>query len=149
MKQVIKFLNNSQSFALNISKTERIIEFQKPQKVPQSSSYLLGVIQYNNRILPIIDLTKRFYHTEAILNDDAKIIVILWKETQIGIVVDEIVGIKTISDEDFEESACCDMKISREYVLGFIKTKEDITILLDPDTIFDAEEQKELFSLQD
>lgn len=149
MKQVIVFFNNNQSFALDISRTERIIEFEKPKKIPQSSPYLLGVIQYNNKILPIIDLTKRFYDIESSLSEDVKIIVVLWKNSHIGILVDQVVGIKSISDDEFEESAGSDMSISKEYVLGFIKTKDDITILLDPDAIFDMHEEKELLTLQD
>ena len=149
MKQVIVFLNNNQSFALDISRTERIIEFQKPKKIPQSSPYLSGVIQYNDKILPIINLTKRFYDIESAPSEDVKIIVVLWKNAHIGILVDQVVGIKSISDDEFEESAGNEMNISKEYVLGFIKTKEDITILLDPDAIFNMHEEKELLILQD
>lgn len=148
MKQVIVFVNNNQSFALDISKIERIIEFENAKKIPQSSSYLLGVIQYNDKILPIIDLTKRFYHVETAKNEDAKIIIVQWKNSNIGILVDEVIGIQSILEDDFEESINNDLKISKEYILGFIKSKEDITILIDPDAIFDVEEEKELIAIK-
>lgn len=145
MEQYIVFLNNHQNFALDISKIERIIEFKQPKKVPESSEHLLGVIQYNDKILPIIDLTKRLYNVDSSGNEDDKIIVVLWKNKQIGLAVDEILGIYSFGEEQYEQSSE-DIQISKEYILGFIKTKEDIIIVLDFDRMFDLREEKELLS---
>jgi purine-binding chemotaxis protein CheW len=143
MEQFIVFVNNHQNFALDISKIERIIEFQQPKKIPESSEYLLGVIQYNEKILPIIDLTKRLYNVEGSHGTDGKIIVILWNAKQIGLVVDEILGIHDFKEEEYEQSNV-DTQISKKYINGFIKTQEDITILLDTDEIFNLEQGNEL-----
>ncbi len=143
MEQFIVFINNHQNFALDISKIERIIEFQQPKKIPESSEYLLGVIQYNEKILPIIDLTKRLYNVEGSHGTDGKIIVILWNAKQIGLVVDEILGIHDFKEEEYERSNV-DTQISKKYINGFIKTEEDITILLDTDEIFNLEQGNEL-----
>lgn len=143
MEQFIVFINNHQNFALDISKIERIIEFQQPKKIPESSQYLLGVIQYNEKILPIIDLTKRLYNVEGSHNTEGKIIVILWNDKQIGLVVDEILGIHDFKKEEYEQSNT-DTQISKKYINGFIKTEEDITIMLDTDEIFNLEQVNEL-----
>ena len=143
MEQFIVFINNHQNFALDISKIERIIEFQQPKKIPESSEYLLGVIQYNEKILPIIDLTRRLYNVEGSHNAEGKIIVVLWNNKQIGLVVDEILGIHDFKKEEYEESNT-GTQIAKKYINGFIKTEKDITIMLDTDEIFNLQQEHEL-----
>lgn len=143
MKKYIVFTNNHQSFALDISYIERIIEFQQPKKIPESSSYLLGVIQYNDNILPVIDLTKRLYDVYSTGSVDDKIIVVSYKDKHIGLVVDEMQGIQSFEDSQFEQSKV-NTQIAKEYILGFIKTSEDITIVLDTNKLFDFGQEEEL-----
>lgn len=143
MKKYIVFTNNQQSFALEISFIERIIEFQQPKKIPESSSYLLGVIQYNDNILPVIDLTKRLYDVYSTVGVDDKIIVVSYKDKQIGLVVDEMKGIQSFDDNQFEQSTV-NTEIAKEYIQGFIKTSGDITIVLDTNKLFDFEQEEEL-----
>lgn len=143
MEKYIVFTNNQQSFALDISYIERIIEFQQPKKIPESSSYLLGVIQYNDNILPVIDLTKRLYDIYSTGGVDDKIIVVTYKDKQIGLVVDEMQGIKSFEEEQFEKSKI-NTEIAKEYIQGFIKTSSDITIVLDTNKLFDFQQQEEL-----
>lgn len=143
MEKYILFSNNNQNFALDIIKIDRIIEFQQPKKLPESSEYLLGVIQFNGRILPIIDLTKRLYNIDSSHGENVKVIVVLWRDKQIGLVVDDIKGIHSFKEEQFEQTNE-DIQISKEYILGFIKTKNDITIVLDINKLFSIEQEKEL-----
>ena len=145
MEKYIIFSSNHQTFALDISKIERIIEFQSPNPIPEASGYLLGVIQYNDRILPIIDLTKRLYNIDSYHNVNNKVIVVLWKDQQIGLVVDDIMGINAIDEDQFELSNE-DTQISKEYITGFIKTKENITIVLDTDKLFSKDQEAELLT---
>lgn len=143
MRKYIVFTNNQQSFAIDISYIERIIEFQQPKKIPEASNFLLGVIEYNENILPIIDLTKRLYDIYSTRSTDDKIIVVSFKDKQIGLVVDEMQGIKGFEDEQFEESKV-NTQISKEYIQGFIKKSGDITIVLDTSKLFDLEQEEEI-----
>lgn len=143
MEKYIEFTNNQQRLALDISQVERIIEFQKPKLIPEASDYLLGVIQYDQKILPIIDLTNRLYNIEFVPKEDKKVIVAIWKNKTVGLVVDTILGIYNFNEEEFEESLN-EAQISKEYILGFIKDEEDITIVLDLEKIFDEEQEEEL-----
>lgn len=51
MERFIIFSSNQQDFAINISHVEKIIEFQTPNPIPESSDYLLGVIKYCDRLV--------------------------------------------------------------------------------------------------
>lgn len=143
MDQYVVFTVYKQSFAINISSIERVIEFQEPKKAPEASDYFLGVIQYSGRILPIIDLSMRLYQEACINKEDPKVIVALWKENYIGFQVDDVIGVRTFTDNQFEE-ANKDINISQHYVSGFIKEEDDIIIVLDVSKIFVDEQEEEL-----
>ena len=143
MEQYIVFISNDEKFAIDISKVERIIEFTQPKKVPEASEFLLGVIQYNSKVIPIIDLSMRLYNLKSIYDTDTKVIVVFWKQNYIGFLVDDILGIQHFREEQYEESDR-ETHILKDYIKGFMKSEEDITIVLDIDKIFTLEEEKEL-----
>lgn len=146
MEQFIVFINNNQKFALYVSKVEKIIEYQQPKKLPDSSTYFLGVIKYNDAILPIIDLSKRLYNIESTNKIETKIVVVTWKDKLVGLVVDDIIGIRNFSTEQFEDSNL-DLEISNDYIIGFIKSDDDIIVALDIDKVFNKEQEEELISI--
>ena len=147
MERFIIFINNQQKFAINISHVEKIIEYQNPNPIPESSEHLLGVIQYSGSVLPVIDLNKKLYDIVTSHGEDDKIIVIIWKDTYLGLAIDEIVGIKGYDDDKLEKSSLdTQISISNRYIIGFIKEDEDITIVLDTDRIFDNEQEKEILN---
>lgn len=143
MDQYIVFTNKGQNFAIDVSKIERIIEYKEPKKIPESSNYLLGIITHNERILPIIDLSKRLYGEYSSYDVETKVVVIMWKEKQLGLLVESIIGIRTFEEDEFEKSMHKN-QIPQEYITGFIKSQEEITIVLDVEKIFTKAEEKEI-----
>lgn len=130
---------------MDITKVERIIEYIEPNTIPESSDYFLGVIQYNDKILPIINLGKRLYNVDNSYGVDDKVIVVMWKNNLLGLVVDEIFGIQGFDGNKIEDTSM-DLNISTRYVKGFIKNEEEIIIVLDTDMMFNQEQENELFS---
>ena len=145
MERFILFSCNTQRFAMDITKVERIIEYIEPNTIPESSDYFLGVIQYNDKILPIINLGKRLYNVDNSYGVDDKVIVVMWKNNLLGLVVDEIFGIQGFDGNKIEDTSM-DLNISTRYVKGFIKNEEEIIIVLDTDMMFNQEQENELFS---
>ena len=134
MKQYIIFKTNSQSFGLEIDRIDKIIEFEEGKIIPEPLPYMLGIIEYNGKVLPVIDLSKRLYDIDIVRKEGTKIIVVKWKDKLIGLAVEDILGIKSYGEEYEEPNK--EMDISKEYIEGFIKTPEDILIVLNVDLLF-------------
>jgi len=147
MKQAIIFRNYRQNFALDVVKIERIIEFELPVKIPESANFLMGVIQYNGKVLPIIDLNIRFYGISSKHDSKSKIIVVQWNDSFLGLVVDEVTGIRNVDENLFEYAALSDGLLSRDYVEGFIKSDDEIVIFLETSKLFDFVQSKELIEI--
>lgn len=139
MRQYIIFKTNSQSLGIGIEKVEKIIEFEEGKKVPEPVPYMMGVIEYDGKILPVVDLNMRLYGKEISKDMDTKIIVVNWKGKHIGIAVEDISGIESYKEE--YESSEGEMEVSGEYVEGFIKLPEDIIIVLNIDELFNKEQE--------
>lgn len=147
MKQAIIFRNYSQYFALDVVKVERIIEFELPVKIPEAAKFLMGVIQYNGKVLPVIDLNIRFYGIPSNNDNKSKIIVVQWNDTFLGLIVDEVTGIRNIDENLFEYASLSDGLLSRDYVEGFIKSENEIVIFLETSKLFDFVQSKELMEI--
>ncbi|WP_125152113.1 chemotaxis protein CheW [Clostridium rectalis] len=140
--KVLIFSINDEYYATNIMEIERILGYDKPTKVPDSPSFVEGVINYEGNILPVISLAKRFGIAENENKDDAKIIVAKEREMQIGIIVDVVSEVKGIHEEDIENTPDIIASISKRYIKGLIKIDKKIIIFLNLSTILTEEEKK-------
>jgi purine-binding chemotaxis protein CheW len=75
-KKIVVFKVDDENFAADIMQVERILSYTEPTKVPESPVFVKGVIKYQEKILPVIDLKKRLNLKETTMKDDPKIIVV-------------------------------------------------------------------------
>ena len=112
--------------------------------VPDSKDFMMGVMEIEGQILPIIDLSKRFYNTELTNPEEAQVLVLLWNEEEIGLAVDEVINIVEFEESQIDEQTDKFTKIgsNRELspIKSFIRTKEGIILELNLDLF--AEENK-------
>lgn len=135
MEKQIVFASHKQRFSLPIEKIEKIIQWEQPIPVPETAKFVLGVIQYNGQVLPIIDLGWRLYDESTSINESAKLIVVQWQAQLIGLLVELITGIEEFDVGQFE-CVDSDLTIDKAYIDRFIKTSHDIIIQLEMDTLF-------------
>lgn len=144
MSQFIVYRVGKQRFAVSISSTSRIINLEGVTPVPDSTDFMMGVMEIEGQILPIIDLSKRFYNTELTNPEEAQVLVLLWNEEEIGLAVDEVINIVEFEESQIDEQTDKFTKIgsNRELspIKSFIRTKEGIILELNLDLF--AEENK-------
>lgn len=144
MSQFIVYRVGKQRFAVSISSTSRIINLEGVTPVPDSTDFMMGVMEIEGQILPIIDLSKRFYNTELTDPEEAQVLVLLWNEEEIGLAVDEVINIVEFEESQIDEQTDKFTKIgsNRELspIKSFIRTKEGIILELNLDLF--AEENK-------
>lgn len=145
--QMVVFRAGKGIFAIHIDKIERIIGYEKITSLPDTSDYILGLISYQDRIMPIVDLNQRLFRQPLEYKDDCKILVLSIHGYPIGLLVDSVEEIKSVVENVIEKPANIMVGISPQYINGLIKDDEDIIIDLDVDQIFKPEEKDELFNV--
>lgn len=51
---------NGHLFGADALQVSQIIKYQEPARIPRMPSFIEGVINYRGRVLPVINLVKRF-----------------------------------------------------------------------------------------
>lgn len=80
----------NERYALRISEVYEIIKLQKITVVHNSKPYMEGVINLRGKIIPIVNLHKRFELRAYVPTKASRIIVVESGEEIIGIVVDKV-----------------------------------------------------------
>lgn len=146
MEKFIVFTSNRQNFAIPITDVEKIIIMEQPTKIPDTSSYLLGAIPYDENLLPIIDLSERLFKQATAITATTKVIVAEWKTFKIGLVVDDVLSVSNFEEVQVEETTD-DTHGAAKYIRALFKTEAGIVLGLDVDALFAAESETELIAL--
>jgi len=139
--KILIFSINGELYAVNIMEVERILEYEKSTKIPDSPQFVEGVINYEDKILPVIALSKRFNLPLAEVQAETKIIVVKQDHSKIGIIVDFVSEVKDIGVDNIEESPEIIAGISKRYIKGLIKSDGKIVIYLNMSAILTEEEK--------
>lgn len=141
--QLVIFRLAKEEFGLPITKVQEIIRMVPITKLPQTPSFMEGIINLRSRIIPIIDLRKRFQLPISEHDDDTRIIIVEVNGQTIGIVVDavtEVVRLATASVEPPPPAFILDA----QYIEGVGKYDNRLLILLNIDSILTSQEEIEL-----
>jgi purine-binding chemotaxis protein CheW len=142
--KILIFSINGEYYATNIMEVERILEYENSTKIPDSPAFVEGVINYEDMILPIITLSKRFNLPFTKIQERSKIIVAKQNQGKIGIVVDFVSEVKDVKIDKIENSPEIVDGISKRYIKGLIKMDGRIIIYLNLSAILTTEEKNQI-----
>ncbi|KPU44649.1 chemotaxis protein CheW [Oxobacter pfennigii] len=129
-RKVVVFKIGNEEYATNIGQVERILEFQKITKIPDAPDYLKGVTNCLGRIVPVIDLKKRFGLSDTNVSEGSKIIIAKQDQGDIGLIVDTVSEVIDISDEMMTPPPEIIVGIVKKYIKGLINMDTRIIINL-------------------
>ncbi len=85
----VTFKSGSEHFALKIEYVSEIIVYQDITPIPESENFIKGLINLRGKIIPVIDVRLRFNQEPFEYNDRTCIIVINYKSTVVGLIVEK------------------------------------------------------------
>lgn len=143
-----KFLTFSlanEEYGISILKVREIIGMMPIRTVPQTPSFVKGVINLRGKVIPVVDLRLKFGMEELDYTERTSIIVVDVKgpnETfiRIGIVVDYVSEVVNIKGDEVEDTPTFGAQLNTEYILGMAKIGKGVKILLDIDRILAVED---------
>lgn len=140
--KILIFSLNGEYYATDIMEVERILGYEETTILPDSPSFVEGVINYEGNILPVISLAKRFNLSTQKDKAHSKIIVVKQENNKIGIIVDVVSEVKDVSTESIENPPQIAATISQRYIKGLIKLDKKIIIFLNLGSILTDEEKR-------
>ena len=129
-QQLVVFSLGGEEYALPIGSVHEIIRFTEPRTVASETAWIRGVIGLRGKIIPIFDLCARMQVSAG--EAEGKIVIVETGNGQVGVMVDEVEEVLTVSSEQLEDvpSAASDA------IEAIAKIEDRLVILLNPAGLF-------------
>jgi len=148
----LTFALHHESYGVDVLKVREIIRMTSITAVPQMPDFIRGVLNLRGKIIPVMDLRRRFQFPSHEDNSQTCIIVAQvrlpdGKVTQMGLVVDGVEEVINLNQADIEATPDFGGQICTDYILGIAKVKGVVKALLDIDGVVGADLLKNLRNL--
>lgn len=134
----------TEEFGIKVLKVREIMGVQEITAVPQTPSFVKGVINLRGKVIPVVDLRLKFGIPELEYTQRTCIIVVqAEKESGVvlmGIVVDGVVEVLNLASSDIEDTPDFGNGAEASYLLGMAKVKGRVKILLDIEQVLAGHE---------
>ena len=133
-----------EEYGIGILKVKEIIGMLEITRVPQTPSYIKGVINLRGKVIPVIDLRTKFGLEAGDYTERTCVVVVEVARTGgqvlIGSVVDSVTEVLNIREGEIEETPDFGVQLDNQYLLGMAKAGGGIKLLLDIDRVLGSED---------
>lgn len=147
-KKMLLFRLSKEYYAANISDIERILEYTQVVPIPDFPSFIEGVVNYEEMVIPIVNLCEKFNLQKYKYNgndDNSKIIVVRREKRKFGVVVDDVCQVYDICKDMIQDVPLIALSEANNYVKELAKIDRRIVILLDMEKILSKEDSDKIF----
>ncbi len=138
--QLVAFKVAGQDFAFNIFQVERILRYEAPAPLPKTPDFLEGVLRYQGRAVPLIDLRKRL-NVPAPLKEETRTVILEWDGGKIGVVVDVVTEVLQVAAAEITAPPKIVKGLAAEYVAGLVVKEGRTIIVLNTGQLLSAKER--------
>jgi len=148
-EQMVSFRMAGEEYAVALSDVQEIIRVPEISRVPGAPSFVEGVVALRNRLLPIVNLRKRFGMPTAEANDDSRIVVINLGGVVTGLQVDAVSEVLSVPRDAIEATPRILSADQAGQLRGVAKLEEGrrLLMLLDAGHVLSTEEIGELATM--
>jgi len=133
--QYLTFMLSGEEYGVDILTVQELRGWEETTPIPNTPSFVLGVINLRGVVVPIVDLRDRFGLDRMEYGPTTVVIIVkveaAGKERVLGIVVDAVSEVYDISNEDMQPPPDMEGSISIDFVTGLATMDDKMVILLD------------------
>jgi purine-binding chemotaxis protein CheW len=137
--QYITFTIGAEEYGVNIMSVKEIMGWMPATLVPNQPSYMRGVINMRGVIVPIYDLRARFGSGITEPSPLHVYIVVSLGDRSLGLQVDAVSDILTVSDADLLPVPEMERSIDAEFLTNLVTVNGRMVALLSLDKLFASE----------
>lgn len=137
-EQLVVFQLGNEEYAVSIAQVKEIIRYGGATKLPNTPEHMEGIINLRGKVIPVVDLAKRFGLARG-ETDGAQAVIVEAAGREVGVVVDGVTEVLRIEDGAIEpaQTVCH----AGQFLRGIGKLEGRLLIILDLDKLFSEEEQ--------
>lgn len=139
--KLVMFRLGEDHFAADIFAVERVLRYAPPTGVPDMPPYIEGVMDYQGRVVPVVNLRRRFELAAMPAVAETRILVLNVSGEWIGIVVDGVTEVVPFDRAALSAPPTLFRGLAREYVKGILRRGERLVIYLDVEHLLSSTER--------
>lgn len=143
----LTFKLGNDSFGIEITYVTEIIGLQKITDVPDLPDYVNGIINLRGKIIPVVDVRKRFKKDTINYDERTCIIVVNISDICVGLIVDRVSEVMDIPSADISDPPKLNSSKENRFVKGIGKTGNEVKLILDGEKLLRMEEIEQLSSV--
>ncbi|WP_434511551.1 chemotaxis protein CheW [Desulfitobacterium sp. AusDCA] len=128
--QYIIFTLGEQEYGIDISNTQKILRIPQITNMPNLPAFIEGVINLRGKIIPVIDLKKKFGLAQTQRGIDNRLLILDFEGTKIGIIVDDVSEVVSINEQVIEKLCTELVTLGGNSIEGIAKIDERLILLL-------------------
>lgn len=143
----LTFMLGKEEYGIGIGYVTEIVGIQSITEVPELPYYVKGIINLRGKIIPVVDVRLRFGKEAKEYTDRNCTIVIEVRDITVGLIVDSVVEVLSISQENIVPLPQLGSGSQQKYIKGIGKSESNVKLLLDCDRLFNDYEVECLSNL--
>jgi len=141
---LVVFTLADETYGIDISTVNEIIRMQAITEVPRTPDFVEGVINLRGRIVPVIDLRKRFSLAVSEETQASRIMVVELEGLTVGMIVDSVSEVLRLPASSIEPTPTMVSGVDAAYLRGVGKWDDRLIILLDIKKVLYKGEQEQV-----
>lgn len=140
--KLVVFALDTQKIALYLFSVERVVPVVEITQLPKAPDIVMGIINVQGRIIPVVNIRKRFQLPVRELNLADKLVISQTPKRTAAIIVDTVYGVIECPERKIVISE--NVLPGIEYIDGVVKSEDGMILIHDLDKFLSLDEEKAL-----
>jgi purine-binding chemotaxis protein CheW len=139
--KLVTFRLGDDHFAADVHAVERVLRYAAPTSVPDMPEYIEGVMDYLGRVVPLVNLRRRFELPVLPPGPETRILILNVSGEWIGVVVDSVTEVAPFDPAKVAPPPKLFRGLAAEYLKGIVRHGDRLVIYLDVEQLLSTTER--------
>ena len=133
--KLVTFRLGDDYFAADVHAVQRVLRYTVPTSVPDMPDYIEGVIDYSGKVVPIVNLRRRFELPSVAIDDETRTVVLSAGGEWVGVVVDAVTSVVPFVAGAISPPPKLFRGLAEPYLKGILRLGDRLVMFLDVEEI--------------
>ena len=139
--KLVTFRLGDDHFAADVHAVERVLRYAAPTSVPDMPDYIEGVMDYQGRVVPLVNLRRRFELPVIPTGPETRTLILNVSGEWIGVVVDSVTEVAPFDPAKVAPPPKLFRGLAGEYLKGIVRHGDKLVIYLDVEQLLSTTER--------
>ena len=142
--RIVTFRCEDQLFAADILSVERVLRNEGVRPIPDMPSWMEGVIDHDGRVIPVIDMRRRFGLAGVKPGPQSRLLICSGNGVEAALRVDAVLDVRPVEASDMSDPPALFRGLAGSYLKGLTRRQGQLVVVLDLDRLLATGESLQL-----